>query len=184
MDVFVQSVHDEGQSVRTCTKPFKTYEFVCSRIDWPSGTLGVTYIVIRTLTVCVMFTNFRCTVGYTVLWYQLEGGPKSCRCFDRLVFFRANIARDGNVQYLWPHIASFTVTKARRSISGCQTCLAGDAFPSSQGSHPRHHGQNVDRIFIHLQAGAREYMLLHTSQCHFTFFSLCQNPLHLPKKCP
>ena len=54
MDVFVQSVHDEGQSVCTCTKPLKTYEFVCSRIDWPSGTLGVTYIDIRTLTVCVM----------------------------------------------------------------------------------------------------------------------------------
>ena len=27
-------------------------------------------------------------------------------------------------------------------------------------------------------------MLQHTSQCHCTFFSLCQNPLHLPKKCP
>ena len=28
-------------------------------------------------------------VGYTVLWYQLEGGWKSCQYFHYLVFFRA-----------------------------------------------------------------------------------------------
>ena len=35
-------------------------------------------------------------VGYTVFWYQLEGGRKSCRCFDcdAPVFFRAKIARN------------------------------------------------------------------------------------------
>ena len=37
-------------------------------------------------------------VRYTVLWYQLEGGQKSCQYFDYPVFFRANEDRRSIVE--------------------------------------------------------------------------------------
>ena len=79
--------------------------------------------------------------GHRVLWYQIEDGQKSCRRTERdaLVFFRTELAvMEMHSTYDHQLIASFAVTRARRSTSECQTYPVGDAFPPSQGSHPRH----------------------------------------------